>query len=245
VVPSADLTVEKNMPRRRPAQLTDRAGTLSPVRAHRAPRITGARALAFVLLGMVAAAAPAKTAQAGNVTYSINSPPNPAVGGSIQGTITTDGATGNLSASDFINWNINVYDTSHTLLLTLDSSNSNTFVSDVITATPTELQLPEPVTGSEFSNLLVFREGPLGAFLNYQWFVGSSNANIISESSDTPAGGTIFFSAASTESPFVIASVPEPSTIVLGAIGTTSLFLYGCWRRLDRHRQRRKARPRD
>ncbi len=226
------------MTRPRHAHGPGSAEPLPPVRPNLAHRIARSFWLALLFVAAVAAGG-ISTAEAGSITYSIVSPPNPSVGGSIQGTITTDGTIGTITASDITGWNVNVFDSSHALLLTLDNGNSQIkLVTPIggLTATPTELELPTqpPALGPDS---LAFFESQSGPYMVWQ-FVNPTLATIGSGTNGS-INDNSFFLAHSTMTPYVIATaVPEPSSIALGAVGAAALILFGCWHRLDGRRQR-------
>jgi hypothetical protein len=165
------------------------------------------------------------------IMYTINSPANPTVGGSIEGTITTDGHTGNLSVSDILSFNIDVLSTTGQALLTVTPTDfTSVVIEGVITVTKTEIEITE---GAPF-NAIGFFSTTLPGDPQFEYVA--------------PPVPTISIGAFQSESPFKeyfsatelsqftiatvsVTSVPEPSTLVLGAMGSAAFILYGCLRR--------------
>ncbi len=175
-------------------------------------------------------------ALAGDITYTIQSPANPTVGGSIEGTITTDGNTGTLATGDFLSWDISVLAMNGSTLLTLNQSNSSVGNLAGITATSQDLILTAATAGADTQ--LVFDES--GAqFVG--WVDISGGAPYVgSGSSGTMAD---YFVAAITV-PYTIAvaaAVPEPGSLVLASIGALAATAYG-WRRQAANRRRERQR---
>jgi hypothetical protein len=180
--------------------------------------LLGAAILGSALFGAQSASA--------DIVYLVNE----AIGaGSVVGTITTDGNTGVLSASDFLAWNLTLNGTSASFTITSsDPTAIIELVGSEVFATPTEITFD--FSGSDDDGHLLFQDGfhsgmhywCSGATSSTTCFPGKTVAPIMigdGTSINVPASG--------------VQTMPEPSTWILMGLGFGALALAAA----------RKARP--
>jgi hypothetical protein len=157
------------------------------------------------------------TSTAGAITYNIN---RTILGGSVTGTIQTDGATGILNASDITGWNLNLNGVGASFNIT-NSNSSKALVGSDVSATPTTLSFNFSGTDTGY---LLFEQVLFSGFHYYcastalgACFQGETVApQSISDSSaqhDARSGNLIIGTAA-------VGTVPLPSTwtMLLGGL---------------------------
>jgi hypothetical protein len=170
------------------------------------------------------------TTRAGPIIYSIQNYPPEQNGHTLSGTITTDGQIGPLAGSDITSWSVTFDDTS-------TFTGSGVLLQGVVQATSTSITLPAAPSNS-VANLL-FLVSPAG---DLEW--------------ERPAGSTSGIYAASHEpllqlwntkpatlggtDPWVLAAVPEPSSLWMAVSGISAGLAYGWFRcrRVLRRRER-------
>jgi hypothetical protein len=136
------------------------------------------------------------------------------------GTITTDGATGVLSASDILAWNLTLYGDGASYTISSPSSSVLVVGSDVV-ATPTKITFD--FSGND-SGYLLFQE-TLFSGMHY-WCSATSLGTCLQSKTVTPQ--SIFDSTHINEAASgvqTIAFVPEPSTWMLMGLGFGALAL--------------------
>jgi len=154
---------------------------------------------------------------AANIVYMVDEPIG--VGGVI-GTITTDGATGVLSASDILAWNLTLNGDGASYTISSPSSSVLVVGSDVV-ATPTKITFD--FSGND-SGYLLFQE-TLFSGMHY-WCSATSLGTCLQGKTVTPQ--SIFDSTHINEAASgvqTIAFVPEPSTWMLMGLGFGALAL--------------------
>src|SRR6476620_479133 len=127
------------------------------------------------LLGLTAAALAAAASPADATVYNVNR----TIGlGAVVGTITTDGATGTISPSDFIAWDLQLVGLNVTTIITNADSGAALWCSGVdITADATHVSFN--FSGSD-NGFLVFQDG------NTYWCVNSTNGGCLQSESVVP-----------------------------------------------------------
>ena len=174
-------------------------------------------------------------------SYSIANYPTDQNGHNISGTITTDGTLGTLAAKNIISWSVTI----DAITFTNTDPNAETLVSGTgLTATLTSITLAEAAIG-EFNDLrfdinnagvtspsIDWHRSPSAVpSVNTDFYGGSILQAETWFTSNPSMGGT---------NPWLIASVPEPSTALLASIGAVVGFLAYGWSR-HRRAQRRQA----
>jgi hypothetical protein len=183
-----------------------------------------ARGCALVSGAAFCAALLGASGASANIVYTVNQTIG---GGSVTGTLTTDGATGVLGASDFLGWNLTLKGLMGAMF-NLTQGNSVAFVqgSDV-NATLTDITFN---FGGGDNGILLFQDGLFSgthywcnATQNGDCFQGKTVAPISifdSSSQNVPASGIQVIASVS-------AAVPEPSTWALMLLGFASLGYAG------------------
>jgi hypothetical protein len=189
------------------------------------------RATLVALLSLVLSLWPIAAIQAGPITYDLNNYSSLQNGWTLSGSITTDGAIGDIGAAAIISWH---YTISKGVTSFSASSESGGYAQVThVTATPTELLLYAP-NGFTYNQLWLIGSytDPLASFLLYdrdntgeapeQDFYrqydrpGYSWSSYSQDSSILPLGGN----------PWVMATVPEPASITLLLAGVGALAGY-------------------
>ena len=154
-------------------------------------------------------------------------------GGSVTGTITTDGATGFLLSTDILDWDIKL--TTPTGDFTINPSNSGYIViynQPSLTATSTSLFLAPPSPANQVGVGAGFRvpAGPDAALLDFIGWqsVIPNPTGIVSEFAFTNGPATPFNTLTGVlqmTDPIATQAVPEPSTLILAASSLCALAL--------------------
>jgi hypothetical protein len=197
-------------------------GELSRDRRHRRSGAISFLRIVIPLFLMTGSAIAPPVASAGS-TYSIVNYPSLYDPVTLTGSITTDGKIGTLSSADITNWNITESRSGTTATLTpSDSTNA----SGTFEATPFSLKVAN-------SNDLIQFNSTINAD-SISW--AGPTANIFSFVIQFPNGATSTV-AGGWDPASVVASVPEPSSVVLAALGTVVVIIGHGW---SRHRQARR-----
>ena len=177
-----------------------------------------ARRLAFVALLLFFAVSLAATSRAA-ITYTLV--PATLSGYVINGSITTDGATGNLSASDILGWSVTVTGSAN---LTFSGSTESSWPSAGLTATSSSLSLAFPATPSSTytSRTLAFGSTPPWLsftttafsatyyyFYSDPWYQSGQKLQVSSSFSTSQIYNNW---SSSSPSPYVIAGVSTPAS---------------------------------
>ena len=168
---------------------------------------------------------------------------------SLTGQIVTDGATGNLSASDILSWTVTITNTATDQIYgAYGGGSSSVYIEGLIQATATQITIAdpsEPALGTFTANEILFHAYPEftmdyhrgwdyesarprnpgpGTEVSDQYYQAEESITYWSEGN--PAmGGTDPWVIAS------VASVPEPSTGLVAVFGSVSGIAYGLVRR--------------
>ena len=202
------------------------------------------------LVACAAVIALPRSASASPITYDIiptdlTNPP----GFELSGSITTDGTIGTLGRFDVLSWSVSVQQTVAPFANYSDSGNtSSEIVIGTITATPSDLSIPfVPLsdgvkwpTGTTYGGALVLGIANQGSTMTVQF------QSTLGTLSDDSSGwlpsidllGPVNFeddwgveNAITADSPFVFATVPEPSTTILAILAATGTTLAAIRRR--------------
>jgi len=161
-----------------------------------------------------------------STTYSVNGAPGNVLG--VTGTITTDGNSGFLSASDIMNWSLTIPATSGGVTFTLNNTNSSvTAGTNLVFATPATLSF-------NFSNstLTTFAFQNASQY-SVSWFAFGGTTGGMQEIGDGPCS----FCFANSPPLFgteIIGIAPLPAGLPLFATGVGLLGLLG-WRKRKKH----------
>jgi hypothetical protein len=178
-----------------------------------------------VLVGCATAALAVAVSPANATVYNVNRTID---GGSVVGTITTDGATGEISPSDFIAWDLVLSGPGSTVTITSSDPQHTVYGSGVdITADATQIAFNFTASDGGF---LVFQQ-VMGSGQTY-WCVNSNNGTCDNNESVVPQGfmdpSAQFASRIGVQ---VIASAaaaaPEPATWALMLLGFAGLGYAG------------------
>ena len=210
--------------------------TLNP--SHRNETVRHGRKHACLILSMVIFAAVGLSPQAvgGSITYEFQNYPTAQSGYELSGTITTDGVTGALSASDILSWSYTVSGVG-----TFSGNGQSVSIHGSVLASPTQITIAEPPEppAPGTSNGLSFN-GSDSLLYSQSWDTVSVNPLIYFALNLYSFGNnsTNFWTtdAPSQSEPWVIATatstaVPEPSSAVLAMIGAGSITTVGLVRR--------------
>jgi hypothetical protein len=176
-----------------------------------------------VLVACGAAALVAAVAPANATVYNVNE----TIGlGAVIGTITTDGATGTISPSDFTAWGLQLVGLGVTTIITSADMGAKAWGQGVdITADATHVSFN--FSGND-SGFLVFQDG-MGSGNTY-WCVNSTNGGCLQSESVVPQNfGDMSAQFADREGNLVIATAaaPEPATWALMLLGFAGLGYAG------------------
>jgi hypothetical protein len=194
------------------------------------------RQIAFSALTTIVLMVSGNIAEAGEITYAIQNYPADQQGASLSGTITTDGVTGTLAATDILSWSWTITPAGGTPF-TLSSSEAGAqvfiFPGSVVSASQSAITIAprqDSIDGSSFaldsvngggnvvSNLEYDRPGNQGGPSGY---VGMIQGADVWSTQNPAMGGT---------DPWVIAkvaTVPEPSSLTLAALAVTCAVALG------------------
>ena len=183
-------------------------------------RITTKRLVLAIAATMLVASGSGQ-ASGGNITYSLVNDPVDQNGFNLSGTIVTDGTIGALAPSDFVSWQYTI--TWAGVPFTNEGSRPYTPSYTGVTATATAIQ----VSGARFLNTY----DPAG----FPDYVGWDAIDGIYQATGTTNGGIgVELWSASPPIGFpsipwtvATASVPEPSSAVLAALGAVGGLAYG------------------
>jgi hypothetical protein len=190
-----------------------------PLSGHRRSVAIGSLRIWFPLL-LMAGGAIAPPASGGSITYNIVNYPTLQNGYSVSGTITTDGTTGSITATDITTWDISVT-ISGSPLFTQTPSDSYFIGLGSFQATTTTIAAPAEAGFEATNDNTIFWNGDADL---YEGFYGPAGV----------AGGLWRSSWPKSNIVATSAAVPEPSAIALlamGALGAGAIKAY--W---SRHR---------
>ena len=186
------------------------------------------------LLGCAAATLAAAASPANATVYNVNE----TIGlGAVVGTITTDGATGTISPSDFTAWDLQLVGLNVTTIITSNDQGAAVWGQGVdITADATHVSFN--FSGSD-GGFLVFQDG-MGSGNTY-WCVNSTNGGCLQSESVVPQGfvdPSAQFATRSGNQVIASTAAPEPATWALMLLGFAGLGYAGF-----RQSRTRAARP--
>ncbi len=200
----------------------------SPGRGPSPPGACFAWGIVLALFVLAELAITTHAAKAGSITYAIQNYPADQDGHTVSGSITTDGKTGLLDTSDITSWAVTI----DTTTFRSTDPGSNTQALGVF-ATTTGIKIAGfgggLLLGTHVGfnyDVLVWDRVPLDS--NLSLYGGTVNSVDLWSTFNPAMGGT---------NPWVLASVPEPSSFTLAVLGVGALIVAGGWSRL------RKARP--
>jgi hypothetical protein len=178
----------------------------------------------IALLGCAAAALAAAVVPANATVYNVNRTID---GGSVVGTITTDGATGTIAPSDFTAWDLVLSGPGSTITISSNDAQHTVYGSGVdITASATQISFNFSASDGGF---LVFQQ-VMNSGQTY-WCVNSNNGTCNDNESVVPQGFmNMSAQFADREGNQVIATagaVPEPTTWALMLLGFAGLGYAG------------------
>jgi hypothetical protein len=177
----------------------------------------------FAWLGCAAAAFAAAMAPANATVYNVNE----TIGlGAVIGTITTDGATGTISPSDFTAWGLQLVGLGVTTIITSADMGAKAWGQGVdITADATHVSFN--FSGND-GGFLVFQDG-MGSGNTY-WCVNSTNGGCLQSESVVPQNfgdPSAQFAIRSGVQVIASAAAPEPATWALMILGFAGLGYAG------------------
>jgi PEP-CTERM motif len=177
-----------------------------------------------VLAVLALFAAAAGDASAGSITYNTVNLPDYQFGYTVNGTITTDGTIGAVSAGDITAWSVQIYNASTSVTFTGQSAT----ITIGLMASATELYLPAP--NSPVQNELILAGSVPGLVddASIGWLVHSVPSTFTQYVIQLSSNGMPNISSPPFLNPWVIAtaSVPEPSTVVMLGIAMVCLVAY-------------------
>jgi PEP-CTERM motif len=175
------------------------------------------------LLGGAAAMLAVAASPANATVYNVNRTID---GGSVIGTITTDGATGTINPSDFIAWDLQLSGPGSTVTISSSDAIHAVYGSGVdITADATQVSFNFSASDSGF---LVFQQ-VMGSGQTY-WCVNSNNGTCNDNESVVPQGFLDTSAQFATRSGIQViasAAAPEPATWALMLLGFAGLGYAG------------------
>jgi hypothetical protein len=188
-------------------------------------RVPSTAILFWILAGMVL---PPTEVGAGSITYSVVNYPSVQNGYTVAGTITTNGTTGTfLPGSDITSWDITIEKAGVTVasLTPADSYATGSYF-DATTRSITVATVPD---------VLAFQETAQNTSIAW-----ANIADSIGYAGSTPT--QLLWSATLSPATLTIASVPEPSSVVLALTGAVAAILtYGGSRHRRKQRQHAAA----
>ena len=199
----------------RPTGVPPRTDSRGEAVRDRAPDSSDPGLSIFLLAGFALAAPEANAGITYSIIDHITTP-----GGSITGTITTDGQTGLINSTDITNWDITV--TAPTFSFELSPSNSTAITNtDGLTATNASLSLSPTSLTEPPVTFIISEPGSAAPFVRW---TATFNAG------GSPTAGLVAGPDAATGTPFILGpinpatapiatftAVPEPSTLILAA----------------------------
>ena len=199
----------------------------SPNRRHSPTGAYFAWGIVPTLFVLAALALTPHAAQAGSITYAIQNYAADQDGHTVSGSITTDGKTGLLDKSDITSWAVTI----DTTTFRSTDPGSNTQALGVF-ATTTGIKIAAfggglllEVDVGFNDDQLVWDRVPLDS--NLSLYSGRVNSVDLWNTWNPAMGGT---------NPWLLASVPEPSSFTLAVLGVGALFVAGGWSRLRKAR---------
>ncbi len=195
----------------------------SPNRRHIPTGAYFAWGIVPTLFVLAALALTPHAAKAGSMTYAIQNYPADQNGQTLSGTITTDGKTGLLANSDITSWAVTI---DSTTFRSTDPGSSAAALG--VFATPNGIKIPGFGGGLLFETDLQFGFDSISwirvpAFPNLSNYGGRPDGTDILWNTFNPAlGGT---------SNWILASAPEPSSVVLAGIGAFASIAYALVRK--------------
>jgi hypothetical protein len=177
---------------------------------------------------------------AGNITYTIIDYPKMQNGWTLSGSITTNGTIGPLGVNDILSWSFMIKNGTSSYAYNSGTENvadSIGFGGQVM-ASATQITLP-PAAGMNTNRLVFFGAGDKADLI---WVQKGPTANnnvsyyeadyVVGANEQNQAWYTPTATLDGTNTTWVIASVPEPSSVYLAALGAVCCVLYstGCRR---------------
>jgi hypothetical protein len=189
------------------------------------------RATAIPLMALAGIALAPTEDTAATITYFIQNYPADQSGFNLTGTITTDGTTGLLNPSDILSWSVTIAGQG------TFSGGSSGVVLNGLEATPTQITLPLPTGNDTLSSLDLFTTGS-----DIIYSRSSTDASYLSQFDHSLLWQTLNPSMGNAgTNAWLIASVPEPSSLVLELIGAGIVIASAMVRKTRAQRRRGEA----
>jgi hypothetical protein len=164
-----------------------------------------------------------RTTRAGSIIYDIQNYPSQQNGHTLEGTITTDGQIGPLAFSDITSWSVTI---DNTITFRSTDAGSSTVLLGDVQATSTSITLSAPAS----INPNYLSLGDLQGILSWQRAAGTTLG--IYGAIYVPVGNlwTTTSTTLGGNDPWVIAAVPEPSSLWMAVSGISASLAYGWFR---------------